>query len=99
MYRFQRQFDQHRRKWAIGPLHLNLLMLLIAAGSLNFGICLVNWLMQLVKNGGIGDFIGLCFLVGMVASLVLILGPAFYANMAIHRLRAASPSSVSGASR
>src|SRR5271163_1619110 len=99
MYRFQRQFDPHPRKWAIGPLHLNLLMLLIAAGALNFGICLVNWLMQLVKNGSIADFIGLCFLVGMVASLVLILGPAFYVNVALGRLRAASPSSTHRAFR
>jgi hypothetical protein len=99
MYRFQRQFDPHPRKWAIGPLHLNLIFLLVAAGATDFGISLVNWLMQMVKNGGLGDFIGLCFMVGMVASLVLILGPAFYVNVALGRLRAASPSGVSRISR
>jgi len=87
MYRFRRQFDERTRKRPIGRLHLNLILLLIAAGATNFGICLVNWLMHIVKIGSVGDFIGLCFMVGMVASLVLILGPALHLNVVVRRLR------------
>ena len=94
MYRFRRQFDERARNRPIGRLHLNLILLLIAAGATNFGICLVNWLMHIVKSGRVGDFIGLCFLVGMVASLVLILGPAFHLNVAVRRLRTNSNSGV-----
>jgi len=92
MYRFRRQFDERARNRPIGLLHLNLILLLIAAGATNFGICLVNWLMHLVKSGRVGDFIGLCFMVGMVASLVLILGPAFHLNVVVRRLRSDSNS-------
>jgi hypothetical protein len=99
MYRFQRQFDQRKDKHPIGPSHVNLLLLLIAAGAMNFGISLVNWLMHLVKIGRIGDFIVLCFLVGMVSSLVLILGPAFHLNVALRRLRADSNSGIYTVSR
>ena len=92
MYRFRRQFDERARNRPIGLLHLNLILLLIAAGATNLGICLVNWLMHIVKSGRVGDFIGLCFMVGMVASLVLILGPAFHLNVVVRRLRSDSNS-------
>jgi hypothetical protein len=92
MYRFRRQFDQRSGDRPFVPLHLNLLILLMAAAATNLGICLVNWLMHLMKSGRLGDFVGLCFMVGMVASLVLILGPAVYLNVWIRRFPAgASP--------
>lgn len=91
MYRYRRQFDQRSGSRNFGPLHLNLLILLIAAAATNLGICLVNWLMHLVKSGRLGDFIGLSFMVGMVASLVLILGPAIYLNVWIRRFPPSPP--------
>jgi len=85
MYRFRRQFDARRPSRGFGPGYLSLFLLSVGAAATNLWVPFLNWLLHIVRLSQARDFIGLCFLVAMVATLLLILGPAIYLNNWLRR--------------
>lgn len=71
---------------------MNFMVLLVAIGAFDVGVSLLSWLMQTRRGGGMGYFLELCFLVSLVASLMLILAPAFHLHTLSKGLRAAAAS-------
>jgi len=90
MYRFHRQFDYRSRGRQAGRLSMNLVILLAAIGAFDLGVSLLSWLMHIRRATSNGYFLELCLVVSIVASLMLILAPAFHLNAVLRRLKAGS---------
>lgn len=92
MYRFHRQFDYGFKRNPNGRLSMNFVVLLMAIGAFDVGVSLLSWLMQIRRSGSAGYFLELCFAVSMVASLMLILVPAFHLQRLRHKMRTGAAS-------
>jgi len=87
MYRFHRQFDYRSRGRQTVRLSMHTLVLLAAIGAFDLGVSLLSWLMHIRRAANDGYFLELCLVVSIVASLMLILAPAFHLNAVLRRLK------------
>jgi hypothetical protein len=90
MIRFRRQFDKLTYKRAISPMYMNALVFVVGVGGINLGICLLGLLMLYWRGHNANTALEVCYLVGIITSLFMILAPAIHANAAVRRPRAGS---------